>query len=82
MFGGSKSKIPAIITFLDGTKLHAHIPPGSTPGLMSAISNENIFLEVWVDEKRKFYMRQHMMCIEADEAAQAAADGATQASAA
>ncbi len=82
MFGGSKSKIPAIITFLDGTKLHAEIPPGATPGLMSAISNENIFLEAWADGKRKFYMRQHMLCIEADEAAQAAKDSQQQVSAA
>lgn len=82
MFGGSKSKIPAIITFLDGTKLHALIPPGSTPGLMSAISNENIFLEVWVEEKRKFYMRQHILCIEADDDAQAALDNTQQVSAA
>lgn len=82
MFGGSKSKIPAIITFLDGTKLHADIPPGNTPGLMSAISNENIFLEVWVEENRKFYMRQHMLCIEADDVAQAARDTEPQASAA
>lgn len=69
MFGGSKSKIPAIITFVDGKQLHCEVPPGSTPGLMSAISGENVFLEVWVDGKRKFYMRQHMLCIEADEAA-------------
>lgn len=82
MFGGSKSKIPAIITFLDGTKLHAHIPPGSTPGLMSAISNENIFLEIWVEGKRKFYMRQHILCIESDDAAEAASDNEQTASAA
>jgi len=82
MFGGSKSRIAAIISFLDGTKLHAEIPPGNTPGLMSAISNENIFLEVWVEGKRKFYMRQHMLCIEADDAAEAASEAEPQVSAA
>ncbi len=82
MFGGSKSRIPAIITFVDGNRLHAEIPPGNTPGLMSAISGENVFLEVWVEGKRKFYMRQHILCIEADEEAQANQQAEDQASAA
>ena len=70
MFGGAKSRLPAIVTFVDGKRLQAEIPPGNTPGLMSAISGENVFLELWVEGKRKFYMRQHILCIEADEEAQ------------
>ena len=76
MFGGNKSRIPAIITFTDGKQLHAELPPGATPGLMSAISTENVFLEVWVEEKRKFYLRQHMLCVEADDEAQKKKDEA------
>lgn len=82
MFGGAKTRLPAIVTFLDGTKLQAEIPPGSTPGLMSAISGENVFLELWVEGKRKFYMRPHILCIEADEAAEAARNATQEAPAA
>ncbi|MDZ7823748.1 MAG: hypothetical protein U5K75_06685 [Ahrensia sp.] len=82
MFGGAKSKLAVIVTFTDGTKLHALVVPGSTPGLMSAISNENIWLELWVEGVRKFYLRQHMICIEADAEAQAALDAVPEYSAA
>lgn len=82
MFGGAKSRIPAIVTFVDGNRLQAEVPPGNTPGLMSAISGENVFLELWVEGKRKFYMRQHILCIEADEEAQSNQQAGDHASAA
>jgi hypothetical protein len=66
MFDGSKSRLPAIITFTDGKQLHCEIAPGSTPGLMSAISGENVFLDVHVEGKRKYYLRQHILCVEED----------------
>ena len=66
MFGSSKSRLPAIITFTDGKQLKCEITPGSTPGLMSAISGENVFLDLYVEGKRKFYLRQHVLSVEED----------------
>ena len=77
MFGGSKSKLPTIVSFIDGKKIHCEVTPGATPGLLSAISGENEFLELWCEGKRKYYLRQHILCVEADDQAQAELDART-----